>query len=164
MLTVISQLCSKKYCGSIDSSSISCNRDFLNSLSLYPSRTTMAFNSTPEVQDCDTDGKIGDCIVCRDVWNRTVPAEIHLEKTKLPACVDCFLTERWLRHTVQNSAQDPVKASRLLRQCGTCIAESSYHPWVNWRFCVKCCQHVCGSSLKEHPCRPLRKVVSFKIK
>ena len=108
---------------------------------------------TAEVEVCDKGSELGDCVICRDMWNKTIPAEILQEKTNLAACVDCVLTERWLQHTVQNSAQNPVKASRLLRQCHTCIAESSGHQWVNWRFCLKCCQHVCGSSLKTHPCQ-----------
>lgn len=112
------------------------------------------------VRDCYQDSEIGDCAVCCDVWKKSVPAEIVHGEKRLPVCLNCLLTERWLQHTRQNRPQNAVKAKRLLRQCNTCIAESSGHPWVNWRFCLRCCQHVCSSSHKNHPCKAPKLVSS----
>ena len=119
--------------------------------------------STAEASGCDEDSGLGDCVVCRDVWKIPVPAEILHGEKRLLVCLNCLLTERWLQHKVQTRPQIEVKASRLLRQCKTCIAESSGHPWVNWRFCLKCCQHVCGSSHKGHPCKA-PKLVSLTLR
>ncbi len=115
--------------------------------------------STEDGRDCDRDSELlRECSVCRDVWNCTVPAEIFHRKTTQPVCLNCFLTERWLQRTVQNSGQGQTEATQLLRQCERCVIDSSDHVRVLWRFCLKCCQHVCGSSYKDHPCKDKKQV------
>lgn len=118
------------------------------------------FNSTAKVFGSEDSG-MKDCTLCRDLWNQRVAAEIIHKQTGLPVCVDCLLTKWWLMQEIDKK-QGLIKLFHFQHHCETCIATSSGHPRVLWRFCLECCQHVCADS---HPCQAKKLVIpNFKYR